>query len=222
MFSEMIQGLLNSGGQAAAAQRYSQLNNYVNNVNKELNPQQAMQSQLPAKGAADSFDSVLQSTANSRFGMLLKNRAAQQVQASMFNPGLSGVNFTKRTSKSEILGMIDELAQKYDVDPKLVQALVKQESGFNPNAKSKAGALGLMQLMPTTAQGLGVTDPMDPKQNLEGGVKYIKSLMNRFNGNVILALAAYNAGPNAVKKYDGVPPYRETQNYVRSVLSNYL
>ena len=79
-----------------------------------------------------------------------------------------------------------------------------------------------MQLMPATAKGLGVTDPMDVRQNIEGGVKYVKSMLNRFNGNVILALAAYNAGPNAVKKYDGVPPYKETQNYVRSILANYL
>ena len=79
-----------------------------------------------------------------------------------------------------------------------------------------------MQLMPSTAKGLGVKDPMDPQQNIEGGVKYVKSMLDRFNGNVILALAAYNAGPNAVRKYDGVPPYKETQNYVKSILKNYL
>jgi len=117
---------------------------------------------------------------------------------------------------------VNEISNKYDVDPKLIEALVKQESGFNPNAKSKAGALGLMQLMPSTAKGLGVSDPMDVRQNVEGGVKYVRSMLDRFNGNIILALAAYNAGPNAVSKYDGVPPYKETQNYVRNILSNYL
>ena len=79
-----------------------------------------------------------------------------------------------------------------------------------------------MQLMPSTAKGLGVKDPLDAKQNIEGGVKYVKSLLNRFDGNIILALAAYNAGPNAVKKYNGIPPYKETQNYVKSILKNYL
>ena len=155
--------------------------------------------------------------------MLIKNKAAEKVNASLFTSKIpSNINITKRASKSEIIGIINEVSNKYDVDPKLIEALVKQESGFNPNAKSKAGALGLMQLMPSTAKGLGVTDPMDVRQNIEGGVKYVKSMLDRFNGNVILALAAYNAGPNAVKRYDGVPPYKETQNYVRSILANYL
>lgn len=131
---------------------------------------------------------------------------------------------TKREhlTKEQIFDMIEKTSQKYGLDEKLVKALVKQESGFNPNAKSHAGALGLMQLMPQTAQGLGVVDPLNPAQNIEGGVKYLSQMMKKFNGNTILALAAYNAGPGAVEKYGTVPPYKETQNYVQSILKDYL
>ena len=223
MFSEMLQGLLNSSGQAKAMQRYTQMSGYVNSMagQKAIVKNNAVA--LPPKDSVDSFDNVLKTTAKSDFGMLIKNKAAQKVNATLMTPSIqNNITISKRPTKSEIVDVINEFANKYDVDPKLIEALVKQESGFNPNAKSKAGALGLMQLMPQTAKGLGVTDPMDVRQNVEGGVKYVKSMLNRFNGNVILALAAYNAGPNAVSKYDGVPPYKETQNYVRSILANYL
>lgn len=221
MFSEMIQGLLSSGGQANAMKRYQQVTNYINGVpaKGEQTPKTS-DIQLPNASSIQSFDKVLQSTAKAQFGTLLKNRGISSVDASIYtNPN---VNFNKRATRDEIIYMIDDTSAKYGVDAKLIKALVKQESGFNPTAKSKAGALGLMQLMPSTAKGLGVKDPLDAKQNIEGGVKYVKSLLNRFDGNIILALAAYNAGPNAVKKYNGIPPYKETQNYVKSILKNYL
>ena len=128
---------------------------------------------------------------------------------------------TTPTSRTEINDLIDKYSASAGLDSDFVKAVVNQESGFNPNATSKCGAMGLMQLMPGTAQGLGVTNAYDPEQNIQGGTKYLKGLMNRFDNNKSLGLAAYNAGPNAVKKYGGIPPYQETQNYVKSVLSRY-
>ena len=114
---------------------------------------------------------------------------------------------------------IDAAAASNGIDPALLKGLVSQESGFDPNARSGAGAVGLTQLMPGTAASLGVTNPLDPAQSLQGGAKYLRQQLDRFGGDEKLALAAYNAGPGAVAKFGGVPPYAETQNYVKSVLS---
>ena len=115
---------------------------------------------------------------------------------------------------------ITAAAKKHGIDPALLAGLVKQESGFNPNAGSPAGARGLTQLMPGTAAGLGVSNVLDPIQNLDGGAKYLRQQLDAFGGDVTRALAAYNAGPGAVQRYGGVPPYAETQNYVRVVQAN--
>ncbi len=128
---------------------------------------------------------------------------------------------TFKNSRENIENLIEKYAQKNNLDPDFIKAVVKQESGFNPDAKSKCGAMGLMQLMPQTAKGLGVIDAFDPEQNIEGGVKYLKSMMKRFNNDPKLALAAYNAGPGAVQKYGDIPPYKETQNYVKNILTSY-
>ncbi len=122
---------------------------------------------------------------------------------------------------AEINRLVGMSSAQWNVDPNLVKAIIANESGFNANATSDVGAQGLMQLMPATAAGLGVTDPYDPAQNVWGGTRYIRSMLDRFDGNVPLAVAAYNAGPGAVEKYGGVPPYAQTQNYVQNVLASY-
>ncbi len=135
------------------------------------------------------------------------------------------VNLKSKIDLSAQLNDVDEIietfSQKYDVDSNFIKAIIKQESGFNPKATSKKGAMGLMQLMPKTAESLGVVNAYNPWENVEGGVKHLKGLLKTYDANKELALAAYNAGSGAVKKYGGIPPYKETQNYVNSIMTSY-
>jgi soluble lytic murein transglycosylase-like protein len=117
--------------------------------------------------------------------------------------------------------LIREFARKYQVDPALIKAIIRAESGFNPYAVSKKGARGLMQLMPQTAQRLNVTNSFNPRDNIDGGVRYFKYLLGLFNDDLRLSLAAYNAGENLVLQNGSIPPYRETIDYIRKVLSFY-
>lgn len=134
---------------------------------------------------------------------------------SMESRGAVGLNISGDTNS-----LIKEAAARYQVDPRLVAAVAQTESGGNQEAVSPAGAVGVMQLMPETAAGLGV-NPYDKRQNIEGGAKYLRQMMDTFGGDVQKAVAAYNAGPQAVKEYNGIPPYRETQDYVNKVLDIY-
>lgn len=126
-----------------------------------------------------------------------------------------------QAQSSNVEELIEAFSNQYNIDSDFIKAIIKQESGFNSNATSKKGAMGLMQLMPSTAEAMGITNAYDPSQNIEGGVKYLRGLLDKYDNNKELALAAYNAGPTAVKKYGGIPPYKETQNYVDSIMSAY-
>ncbi len=130
-----------------------------------------------------------------------------------FNNVLAGANHYRDS--------IAKAAATYDLPEKLIAAVMKQESNFNPEVISTAGAVGLMQLMPSTAKYLGVQNPTDNEQNIMGGAKYLRQMLNQFGQNLETALAAYNAGPGSVKKYNGIPPFKETQNYVQKVLNYY-
>jgi soluble lytic murein transglycosylase-like protein len=135
------------------------------------------------------------------------------------SPELSAAELANRGKIEE---MIREVSARYRVDPALVRAVMQTESNWNSSAVSRRGALGLMQLVPGTAQQLGVNNAFDPKQNLDGGVHYLHLLLERYNGDLDRALAAYNAGPGAVDRAGGIPQYRETRNYVQKVTDSYF
>lgn len=149
------------------------------------------------------------------------SRINDAIRREFFETSLEAVQreyFVKRVPYGEL---IHRKAEKYDVDPALVAAVIEQESRFKPRARSHVGARGLMQLMPRTGRWMGARDLYDPEQNVDAGVKYIKYLEKRFQGNRKLVVAAYNGGEGNVKRYRGVPPFRETRTYVKKVMQNY-
>lgn len=186
----------------------------------------AMPLAAPAEGLFSSGSSSSRSTVFGAQKRLLDGRLSKQYQGSTkLRPGTPAVSSSTRIPrytgayKGTYLPVAKAMARKHGIPENLFLRLVQQESGWKPKALSHKGAIGLAQLMPGTARRLGV-NPHDPQQNLEGGARYLKRMYNKF-GSWRLALAAYNAGPGAVEKYNGIPPYKETKNYVRKILGSY-
>jgi soluble lytic murein transglycosylase-like protein len=147
--------------------------------------------------------------------------SAAGMSTARVNPNYRRLVRGRSVSSSEVESVIEAAAIRHTVDPNLVRALIQVESNFNPRAVSRKGAMGLMQLMPATARSLRVSNPFDPEENVDAGVRHLKGLLQSYDGDVTLSLAAYNAGAGAVARSGGVPPYRETRNYVRQITQLY-
>jgi soluble lytic murein transglycosylase-like protein len=145
---------------------------------------------------------------------------AQALMPQLAPPDAAAPDAPAPVPPEQINALVQQNADIWQVDPALIKSVIANESSFNANAQSPVGAQGLMQLMPETAASLGVKNPFDPAQNVAGGTRYLRSLLDRFKGDTRLAVAAYNAGPGAVEKYGDVPPYSETQSYVKNVLGS--
>jgi soluble lytic murein transglycosylase-like protein len=170
-----------------------------------------LQAALQANGTAES---ALKANSAAESAMPVGSGADNQAKTNT-----AGKNIPNSGGNPNLEEIIGAMGQKYGVDSNLIKEVVKAESGFNSHAVSRAGAKGLMQLMPSTASSYGVRDSFDSIQNLDGGTHFLKDLLDRYQGNIPLALAAYNAGPGAVDKYDGIPPYSETQAYVKKIMT---
>jgi hypothetical protein len=201
-----------TGGPTTLSSRYSGLVYWSNKEHRwkpvPLNNSSTMKAARQAAQEVGSMMAMLPAGRKGRTGV-----GSQPVQP--------GAVPERQLSPEEVDKAINDAAQRHGVDPSLVRAVVKVESNFNPRAVSRKGAMGLMQLMPYTAKSLNVGNAFDPKQNVDAGVRHLKSLLESYNGNLELSLAAYNAGSGAVTRNRGVPPYRETRDYVKKITDLY-
>ena len=176
------------------------------------NIQQKFGANIFPKVDRSAFQKELENSAGTAPAKSIKERGGDE----LFAPG----TFTRPVPGASTFDpLISQAADKYDLSQSLLKAVIKAESNFNPRAVSSKGAMGLMQLMPGTARDLNVSDPFDPAQNIDGGARYLKQMLDRFGGDTKKALSAYNAGPKAVETYGGTPPYKETQDYVGRILN---
>jgi soluble lytic murein transglycosylase-like protein len=173
---------------------------------------------LPSTAKADQIVVLVDEQGNKIYVNTGESSTRMDWMARSFRPSESAVS---GRVPANIDQLVEQTASRYQVDPELIHAIIRVESGYDPKAVSSKGAMGLMQLVPATAQRFGVANPFDPKQNLEGGVNYLKHLMDLFGGNLSLSLAAYNAGEHSVQRSGGIPAIPETQNYVRKVTNIY-
>jgi len=202
----------------AATQRVTQLQEMIARSKQGSSPTSFADalntaSQAPAGAAVAAIG-----TAGSAPALALGTPAGATPAVALGTPAGATPSLASGSASTPYDQAITQAAARYNVDPAVLHGLIQQESGFDPNSRSNAGALGLTQLMPGTASSLGVTNPLDPIQSIEGGARYLSQMMSQFGGNTADALAAYNAGAGAVHRYGGVPPYAETQDYVNKVL----
>jgi soluble lytic murein transglycosylase-like protein len=206
-------------GELAILQRMQQLAQLI-----ESSRQVASGEQLTATAGTATTNSSYPQTSNADFATALQAATTADVSGVASTatgyPALGYGASSGSSESSEYDPLIEQAAARNGLDPAVLHGLIEQESGFDPNATSSAGATGLTQLMPGTASSMGVANPLNPAESIEGGARYLGQLMRQFSGNTKDALAAYNAGPGAVQQYGGVPPYAETQSYVTKVLGN--